>query len=376
MAQVQAANRAKDEFLAVLSHELRNPLAAIQAGVDVLRRLGNADDPRPMRTLELVQRNVKLQARLVEDLLDLSRAARGKLTIVRAPVELDKVVLSAVQACRADAARAGVSLDTHVESGIWVEADGDRVQQVVINLVGNGIKFTPKGGRVGVSVATLGDSAHIIVEDTGLGIDADLLPKIFDMFQQGEIEARRAPGLGVGLALVKSIAELHGGRVWADSGGRGQGSRFTVALPLHKATAERAAATSPSPESTRIKMLLVEDNSDTRMLLSEAFADLAYQVVSAESAEEALDILSREAVDVIVADIGLPGMDGYDLLRAARRLPSTVNVLAFALTGYGEADDVRRAHDAGYVDHFTKPVDVALLDERIRSRVQQVRSLR
>jgi CheY-like chemotaxis protein len=369
MAELQAASTAKDQFLAVLSHELRNPLAAIQAGASLLRRFGRIEEPRASRAVGVIERNVKLQARLVDDLLDLSRLARGKLTIERTRIQLGDAVFSAVQACRADAGRAEVSLEVHAEPGIWVDADIDRVQQVVINLVFNAIKFTPKAGRVAVSVAARDHEGHLIVDDTGVGIEAERLPDLFEMFRQGQIAARRAPGLGIGLAIVKSIAELHGGRVWAESAGSGRGSRFTVALPLCDAPATGGEPTVPHPEHPHIKMLLVEDNSDARAMLAETFAELGYQVVPAESGEQALEILAREKVDVILADIGLPGIDGYEFLEKARRLPSAAHAPAFALTGYGQEGDINRAHEAGYADHFVKPVDVDKIDHRIRARL-------
>jgi CheY-like chemotaxis protein len=292
---------------------------------------------------------------------------RGKLQIQRAPLQLEEVVLSAVQACRADADRAEVSLETHLAAGVWVEADADRIQQIVINLVNNSIKFTPRAGRVTVSVE--GDSRHgcIIVEDTGCGIERERLPEIFDMFRQGEIAARRAPGLGIGLALVKSITELHGGTVRAESPGPGRGSRFVVELPATEAPKTQAAGKVGEPERASYKMLLLEDNEDTRAMLMETFMSLGYEVSVAESAEVALEMLAREKPDVILADVGLPGMDGYEFLRHARHLPSAEHALALVLTGYGQPRDIQRARDAGYDDHFVKPADVALIHQRIRS---------
>jgi PAS domain S-box-containing protein len=368
MAELQAANAAKDQFLAVLSHELRNPLAAIQAGVDLLRRL-TPDDPRFVAALDRIDRNVKLQARLVGDLLDLSRLVRGKLTLERTPLKLDTPVLSAVETCRPDAARAGVSLEAHADPGIWVDADADRIQQVVINLVGNGIKFTPRGGSVNVSVSAKEPSARVTVQDTGVGIASDRLSDLFEMFRQGEIAARRAPGLGIGLAVVKSIVELHGGSVWVESDGHGRGSRFTVELPLVKPPEPGVVRDRTPPPRERIRMLLVEDNADTRILLGEALAQYGYEVTSAESAEEALSLLAREPVDVILSDIGLPGMDGYEFLRQVRRIPSAAGIPAFALTGFGRESDARRAEEVGYSGHFVKPFDVELLDRTLRSRL-------
>ena len=369
IAEVQAASSAKDQFLAVLSHELRNPLAAIQAGVSLLRRLTPVEDRRLVRAVDVIERNVKLQARLVEDLLDLSRLVRGKLTVKRAPVRLDEAVIAAVQSCQADAARADVTLDVRANADLWVDADGDRIQQVVINLVGNTIKFTPKQGLVTVSVTRNGRRGRLVVEDTGVGIEAERLPDIFEMFRQGQIEARRAPGLGIGLALVKSLTELHGGTVWAESAGPGRGSRFVVELPPCDAPRGAALPVCAGAKSHRIKMLLVEDNDDTRSLLAETFTELGYDVTAAVSGESALEILRRESAEVIIADIGLPGMDGYQFLREAHRLPSAAEAPAFALTGYGQEPDVRRARAAGFVDHFVKPFTVEVIDQRIRSRL-------
>jgi PAS domain S-box-containing protein len=367
MTDLEAANTAKDQFLAVLSHELRNPLAAIQAGADMLRR-SEISNERASHAVDVIERNVKLQARLVNDLLDLSRLVRGKLTLQRAVVGLGELALSAVDACRADAARAGVSLDARAESGLWVDADADRVQQIVVNLVDNAIKFTPKGGRVNVAVMSKERRGLIVVEDTGVGFEAARLPYLFEMFRQGEVAARRAPGLGIGLALVKMFAELHGGRVRAESAGPGRGSRFTVELPLTAAPRPAGAGRISDSGPARVKMLLIEDNVDTRNLLADSFGEYGYDVLTAENAEAALELIAREEVDVIVSDIGLPGMDGYEFLRRARELPSARHATAFALTGFGLEADLRRARDAGYVDHFVKPLDVEEMNRRIRAR--------
>ena len=336
MAELHAANSAKDQFMAVLSHELRNPLAAIQASIDLLQRLPTLDEPRASPALQIIERNVKLQTQLVNDLLDLSRLVQGKLTLERAPMQLGDVVLSAAETCRADAGRAKVSLETRAEPGLWVDADSTRLQQIVMNLVDNAIKFTPKGGRVTVSVTAKERHGYVVVEDTGVGIDADRLADIFEMFRQGDVAAHRTPGLGIGLALVKSIVDLHGSRVWAESAGPGRGSRFIVELPLCEAPAARTAQEVAVSGRTLLKILLVEDNSDTRTMLAETLSQLDYKVVPAESAEAALEILAREPVDVILADMGLPGMDGYEFLRRARRLPAAAQVPALALTGYGQ----------------------------------------
>ncbi|HHX41015.1 MAG TPA: response regulator, partial [Armatimonadetes bacterium] len=237
------------------------------------------------------------------------------------------------------------------------------------NLLTNAIKFTPPGGEVRVRVERGDHVGRVIVEDTGIGMDAAQIPQLFGMFQQGEIAGRRARGLGIGLALVKHLTELHGGRVWAESEGVGKGSRFTVELPLAPAATERPAE-KETREPMGVRILLVEDNADARELLQDGLELLGYAVESAGSGEEALALLSRMRPDIIVADIGLPGVDGYEFLRQARRIPGLANVPAFAATGYGRPEDVARAHEAGFTDHFVKPVDIGDLDERIRGYLE------
>lgn len=312
--------------------------------------------------------NTSLQARLVNDLLDLSRLARGKLELQRAPVELENVVELAVQPFGAEAERSQVALEHQAEPGLWVDGDLDRLQQAVMNLVSNALKFTPAGGRVSVSVRQAGSLGRIVVEDTGIGIEADRIPTLFEMFHPGEGGVRRAQGLGIGLALVKSIAELHGGSVRAQSAGAGRGSWFELTLPLVEAPGRAAAKIEEACpiDHPSIRVLYVEDNPDTRSLLVDALTMLSYQVVSAESGEEALELLAHGPVDVILSDIGLPGMDGYEFLRRARAIPAMAKIPALAITGYGQRRDVLLAREAGFLEHFVKPIDLATLDERIR----------
>lgn len=392
-ADLREASATKDRFLAVLSHELRNPLAPILAGVYALRQR-MPDDERIRHTLEIIERNVKLQARLVDDLLDLSRITRGKMQFRRAPVALDVVVNAAVEDQRDEIEKGGSTLTLATAPGLWVLGDFGRLQQAVLNLLTNAIKFTPRGGEIRVRVwecerAGTADApdavpdtparpdphpptharACIAVEDTGIGIDRALMDHLFEMFRQGEVGERRRPGLGIGLALVRSIVEGHGGRVWAESEGPGKGSRFTIELPLI-APPERPTVVEQEAEPAQESILLVEDNPDTRTLLAESLGLMGYSVQAAASAEEALELLQGSKPDVILADIGLPGMDGYEFLRRARRMPELAAVPAFALTGFGQEEDVRRAHEAGYTDHLVKPVDVAALDRQMRRWLQ------
>ena len=353
-------------------------------GVQLLRNaLPEGDSVR--QTLGIIERNAQLEARLVGDLLDLSRVASGKLNLQRAPVALDAVVQAAVDGRLAEAEAAGLALRADVAAGLWVLADGDRLQQVLANLLSNAVKFTPSGGAIRVGVRESAGWAQITVEDTGDGIDPGLLDHLFELFRQGEVSGQRRSGLGIGLALVKSVIDLHGGRVRAESAGPGEGSRFTVELPL---IAGPEAVSRPGGMAAPARILLVEDNPDTRAMLSQSLAALGHQVQTAASGEEALQILAeREAAGaarpptlplapsstrragtpgILLVDIGLPGMNGYEFLERARTLPGVGHVPAFAVTALRRQDDVRQAREAGYAGHFVKPVDVAALDRHIR----------
>ena len=375
--ELHEAIAAKDQFLATLSHELRNPLAAIIAGTELLRH-ALPPEPRLQRTVEIIERNAHLQARLVNDLLDLSRITRGKMQLQRAPLALDSLVHSAVLGNEAEAAQAGLSIHLQAVPDLWVLGDYDRLHQVLLNLLSNAIKFTPPTGRILVRVERVQGSgmARIVVEDTGIGLDRALLDHLFDMFQQGEVAGQQRSGLGIGLALVRLITDKHGGRVWAESDGPAKGSRFTVELPLIAGPERSAARAWPGQRSGPVDLLLVEDNADTRTLLADNLRMMGYAVRAAGTAEDALELLAREGAaslpvgswqpDIILADIGLPGMTGYEFLRRVRRLPGLADVPAFAVTGLGQEEDVRQAHEAGFAGHFVKPVDIGALDSRIR----------
>ncbi|HEY3449955.1 MAG TPA: ATP-binding protein [Myxococcales bacterium] len=359
----QAANRTKDDFLAVLSHELRNPLAPIAAAVQLLRRRF----PEEHRLLDTIERNVRQQARLVDDLLDISRITRGALQLQRTPLDLARLVGDAVEAARPEAQRAGLALRAELGGAVWVFGDALRLEQILANLLSNAFKFTP-AGTVTVRVLGEGDTARIEVEDTGIGLEPSALAHLFEMFERGPVVGLRRPGLGIGLAITRNLAELHGGSVRARSGGAGKGSRFTVDLPRIPEP-DRAAAPRPAPGSAAgIGVMVVEDNPDARAMLCESLDLMGYRVSSCDSGEEALEALQRKAPpDVLLADIGLPGIDGYELLRRARKLPQLRGVPAFAITAYGQASDVTRAREAGFDSHFVKPVDLEVLDSRIRS---------
>lgn len=368
-AEAQEANRAKDRFLAVLSHELRNPLAAIVMSLELLKRCVHGQDARVEHAIEIASRNARLEARLLDDLLDLSRVVRGMVTLRRSPLRLDRVVRLALEPQQREAVAAGIELEVQTQPDLWVDADPDRLQQVVTNLLANAVNFTRAGGRIRVSVHADGDSGRIVIADSGIGIEPARLPALFDtMFQHAEGGSGRKTGLGIGLALVKSIVGMHSGRVWAESEGLGKGSRFTVELPLVAAPTihpRPPSHTTPAAEPP-VSVLLVEDNADTREVLSEDLRLLGHRVTTASSAEEALALLATTHPDVIVADIGLPGLNGYEMLRQARGMLG-VTAPAFALTGFGQSNDMERSRSAGFQEHMVKPVDLAYLDVRIRA---------
>ncbi|MBM4443365.1 MAG: response regulator [Candidatus Rokubacteria bacterium] len=373
-SEAEAANRTKDEFLAVLSHELRTPLTAILGWVRTLR-LREPDPVALAHGLEVIERNTRMQAQLIEDLLDVSRIVAGKLVLERRPVALAAVVEAALDSARAAADAYGVTLGVVVEDGLLrVEADPARLQQVVGNLVSNGVKFTPAGGRVDVRLRREGPNAVVTVTDTGRGIPPEFLPYVFDRFRQAEGGITRAKGgLGLGLAIVRHLVELHGGTVAADSDGDNRGATFSVTLPALAddpgATAPRRTAEGP----TRLDgtwVLVVEDDADTReivaMVLSSAGAGV--KTVSTIAAAEAA--LAAARWDVLVSDLGMPDGSGYELVQRLRRLPSGAKLPAVALSAHAMDSDARLSLDAGFDIHLPKPVDPEHLIRVVASLVR------
>jgi two-component system sensor histidine kinase/response regulator len=367
------ANQAKDRFLAILSHELRTPLTPIQASVELLRR--SVHDPkRVLRAADVIERNVRLQTRLVNDLLDLSRITRGKLALDLRPVALSELVGQTLDGLRSDADAARLTLAwAPPASELYANIDSFRIQQVLLNLVSNAIKYTESGGEIHVELRATGQSALLTVADNGIGMAAEALPLIFDMFHQEE-EGPARRGLGIGLALVESLARIQGGRVWAESDGLGRGSRFTLELPT--IPSPQICATAPPSISKWDRsvpgVLVVEDSADSRETLSEVLETFGYQVRSAASAEEALVLLTQWQPAVILSDIGLPGVDGYELMRQVRRMPQLSAVIALAATGYGSLENQRDALAAGFDAHVTKPIDLTALDRQLKELLAQV----
>ncbi len=357
-AEAEAANRSKDEFLAMLSHELRNPLGAISSAIQVLDRVG--DPSLAARARVIIARQTQHLSRLVEDLLDVSRAVTGKIVVRREVVDLAAVAERAV-AGLADrhAARAGdVSLAAR---SVRVLGDAVRLEQVINNLVENALKYTPSGGRVSVSVQERDGAAVLAVEDSGVGIAAELLPHVFDLFVQADRSLdRTAGGLGIGLTLVRHIVELHGGTVEASSAGVGRGSRFTVRLPA-TTVSPPAPATVPAPAERRQRILVVEDNADAREMLCELVRLLGHEVHDVADGVSGVETALRLRPDLTLVDIGLPGVDGYEVARRIRSDPRGRPLRLVAVTGYGRSEDRERALAGGYDDHVVKPLDPARL---------------
>ncbi|HVD78316.1 MAG TPA: response regulator [Vicinamibacteria bacterium] len=368
----ERANRAKDEFLATLSHELRTPLTPI-LGWTVMLRSGTLDQAGMLRGLEVIERNVRAQTQLIEDLLDVSRIVTGKLRVEVRPIDLVPVVEAGLDAVRPSAEAKEIQLDVKLEPiDSKVLADPDRLQQVVWNLASNAVKFTPKGGRMEVRLSRADSHVHLSVKDNGKGISADFLPYVFDRFRQADsTSTRKYGGLGLGLAIVRHLVELHGGTVHAESEGPDRGATFTVRLPLME---ERSVAAGPAgrgsettdPAAMRldgVKVMVVDDELDMRDFLSVSLRQYGADVTALASVGEAVEALEREKPDVLVSDIGMPGEDGYALIRKVRALGPERGgqVPAAALTGFAAGDDTTRVLSAGYQVHLPKPVEPSQL---------------
>jgi signal transduction histidine kinase len=358
--ELSEANRAKDVFLATLSHELRTPLTPVLGWVNLLRAGGAASDPSMLEQgLDAIERNARLQARLVDDLLDISRVVSGKFRVEREAIDLRAVVASAVETVRPESEAHGVEIRVELpEAQTIVLGSAVRLQQIVWNLLNNAVKFTPEGGHVTVRLSIAGAEAVVVVEDTGIGIDPSFLPHVFDRFrQQDGTTTRQHGGLGLGLAIVRALAELHGGWVRAESEGLGHGSRFTFAVPRAEAAArEEPRVVEPAPASAGVPVLLVDDSAETLELLQIVFARRGYEVVAAASAREALARARERAPAVVISDISMPEVDGYALLEKLRGVPGLEGVPAIALTGHASEDDRARALAAGFAAHVAKPV--------------------
>jgi two-component system CheB/CheR fusion protein len=355
---LRESDRRKSEFIAVLSHELRNPLAAIRTSLYVVEHARDSDEGK--RSVRVIDRQVEQLARMVDDLLDITRITQNKIQLQRRRIDLNDVVRQTLEDNRSALERSGVRLDAEIAAGpLWVNADGVRIAQVVTNLLANAVKFTPSAGLVKVSVGpnAAAKMAILRVTDTGTGIDPALLGRLFDPFMQADRTLdRTGGGLGLGLALVKGLVDLHQGDVRAHSDGLGKGAEFTVRLPLATTDAGTAAG-SREDGATRAhrRVLIIEDDADVAAGLKAALEIDAHDVTLARSGSEALALARNDRPDVVLCDIGLPEMNGYDVARAFRADAALRSTFLVALSGYAQAEDIKRAHAAGFDEHLAKP---------------------
>ncbi|CAN98665.1 unnamed protein product [Sorangium cellulosum So ce56] len=372
--EAHEADRRKDEFIAMLSHELRNPLAPLTTGLELLQMsaqmsAGERADRDDRQILATLERQVKTIVRLVDDLLDVSRITRGKIELKRERLDVASVVMAAVESVRPLLVQRGHDLVLSVDRGVFVHGDRVRLEQVVVNLLNNAIKYTNPGGRVSLACAAIAGDARIRVTDTGVGISAELLPRVFEPFMQARRTLDRSQGgLGIGLTLVKRLGELHGGRVEALSGGPGEGTAISVWLPLAGAPSAPAEAPAPPalppaleaapPRATTrpLHVLLVDDNVDAAEGLRRVLQLHGHAVSMAHDGPAALEAARASRPDLVLLDIGLPGMDGYEVVRRLRAEPELTRPYIAALSGYGQDQDRRRSREAGFDAHLTKPV--------------------
>ncbi|HEX5041501.1 MAG TPA: PAS domain S-box protein [Candidatus Polarisedimenticolaceae bacterium] len=361
--ELQEADRRKDEFLATLAHELRNPLAPIRNALEIMKRA--EDQPAlVLRARDTMERQVSLMERLIDDLLDLSRISRNKLALRRQRVELASAVHHAVEASRPLAERMGHEVVVQLPAEpVHVSGDPARLVQVFSNLLNNACKYTPPGGRVRLEAQRQGQEVVVAVEDNGVGIPAEVLPQIFEMFVQADRSLERQGGLGIGLTLVRQLVELHGGRVEARSEGPGKGSTFRVALPVEAGIPEVVAAPGPALPiaSSPRRILVVDDNQDGAESLCLLLKLAGHETALAFDGVDALETAERFRPDLVLLDLGLPGLNGYEVCRRLRAQPWGKGMTVVALTGWGQEADRRRSEDAGFDGHLVKPMDLKAL---------------
>jgi PAS domain S-box-containing protein len=382
--EAEEASRTKDEFLATISHELRTPLNAVLGWAEMLRA-GKLDEATSAKALDIIERNARSQAQLIEDILDVSRIIRGRLRLKVAPVEMVSVIQEAVDVVRpaADAKNVRIQAVLDPRAGP-VSGDSNRLQQIVWNLLSNAVKFTPKGGRVQVRLQVVDSHAEITVSDTGEGISPEFLPYVFDRFRQADSSfSRKHGGLGLGLSIVRHLTEMHGGTVQAISDGEGKGATFKLKLPLivvHdrsllKAAASTAATADYQPSLEGVSLLIVEDEPDARDLLVTILEQHGAQVRAAASAAEALEAIKQSKPDLLLSDIEMPGEDGYSLLRKVKSMEAEIGaIFVVALTAHTRLEDRVRALSAGFQSHISKPVKSDELISLISSQVKKSRS--
>jgi PAS domain S-box-containing protein len=363
--QAQEANRIKDEFLAIVSHELRTPLNSMLGWVQIIRHR-KLDEAITSKALATIERNAKLQSKLIDDILDISRIVQGKIRLNLCKVDLVIVINTAIEAIYPTSEIKDIQVESNLDSSVGeVMGDAERLQQVVWNLLSNAVKFTPSGGRVEVCLKQVNSNAQISVSDTGKGISADFLPYIFERFRQADSTTTRVDGgLGLGLAIVRHLVEIHSGTVYAASEGEGRGATFTVLLPLIKPQSEQLIKESQVKVNNLLaldglQILLVEDSADTRELIAFVLEESGAQVTSVSSVGEALEALMRLRPNILVSDIGMPDEDGYSLIRQVRKQEALggEKILAVALTAYARDEEHNLALEAGFEVHLSKPIE-------------------
>jgi signal transduction histidine kinase/CheY-like chemotaxis protein len=362
--RAEQESQAKDELMAMLAHELRNPLSAITAAIQVLGATAHESDVA-VRARAIISRQAQHLSRLLDDLLDVARVVTGKIALDRRPLDLAELVRRALAAISETHSTHFLSVSTE---SAWIDADAIRIEQIVSKLVGNSLKYTPSGGTVSVTVSQEGEEAVLRVADNGLGISSDLLPRIFDLFVQGERTLDRAQGgLGIGLTLARRLVGLHHGTVAAFSDGPGHGSTFVVRLPRVPAPGSPGTAhvSSPTTHCCARRVLLIEDNRDAREMFRMMLELAGHQVLEAEEGLSGLEMLRKVQPDIAVIDVGLPGLDGYEVARRFRAEPGGKTVLLVALTGYGTPEARERSRLAGFDHHLTKPVDPETLQQLV-----------
>jgi PAS domain S-box-containing protein len=385
-SEAERANRIKDEFLANLSHELRTPLSAILGWTQMLQR--SRDQTRIQKGLEIIERNTRIQTQLISDLLDMSRIISGKLRLNLRSCNLGAIAEAAMNALLPAAEAKGISIENAIEPfAAIVSGDPDRLQQTLWNLLSNAVKFTPSGGQVRVTVRRTDAKAEVVISDTGAGISREFLPFVFDRFRQGNSSAaKKHGGLGLGLAIVKHLVELHGGTVEAESPGEGQGATFTISLPVLRTRVQAdtrpdidlgSAIVSESIRLGGIRVLVVEDEADTRDLLTHLLQERGAQVLAVDRGSKALDVIQSCRPDALIGDIGMPEMDGYEMIRRIRQFPPEAggDTPAIALTAFSRPEDRTQALLAGYQYHLAKPIEwpelfatLAVVTRRLHSR--------
>ena len=367
---LRLADRRKDEFLAMLAHELRNPLAPIRNAVQLLK-MQEATDPKLAWSLNVIDRQVTHMAQLLDDLLDVARIMQGKITLKAERFELTDIVNNAIETSRPLIESRGQELIiSQTTTPQWIEGDRVRLAQVLSNLLNNAAKYTSEGGKITLSVMREGSDVVIEVRDTGIGIAPDILPQIFELFIQADHSlAHSQGGLGIGLTLVRQLVEIHGGTVTAASAGIGQGSSFTVRLPAlsMESFATESALTESALPMSKLRILVVDDYADAAESLAMLLQTEGHEVETADCGMKAIERAQVFHPQVVLLDIGLPDLDGYEVAKRLRMLPETRDAILIALTGYGQAEDIERSQSAGFNHHLLKPLNFEKLSALLTS---------